>query len=289
MTDAIRLGRRTLGPESSIESPTLDRTVVRLRGATVVERGTPILDRVDWEVHAGRHAAVLGPNGAGKTTVLRLLTGRRHTTAGTVDVLGERIGRTDVRTLRRRIGVLTPALHDLLDRTAAARHLVAAAVEAVTHPTRRELTTANLARADAALATAGVAHLADRRGSQLSAGEWQRVLLARALVTEPELLLLDEPCVGLDLAQRQHFLAHLDDVLARPDAPTTVVVTHHLEELPGATSHALLLRDGRNIAAGPLDTTLTSEHVSAAYGLPVEVERTRGRLRATADLTGATT
>ena len=256
--------------------------VVALHAATVVEGGTPILADVTWSLPTGRHAVVLGPNGAGKTTLLRLLSGYRLPSSGTVDLLGERIGRVDVRALRRRIGVLSEALDRLIDRRAPIRHLVAAGIHAVTAPTRRELDEAGLARADAALAQVGMAHLGARPGRELSAGEWQRALLARALVVEPELLLLDEPCAGLDLAQREHLLALLDDLLTAPDGPTTVLVTHHLEEVPRAVTEAVLLRDGGVVATGPVATTLTSPHVSATYGLDVTVARSDGRWRATA-------
>ena len=255
---------------------------MRLDGVSVTQDGTTVLHEVDWVLAAGDHTVVLGPNGAGKTTVLRLVAGLRLASRGHVDVLGHRVGRVDMRALRRRIGIVSDALDHVIDRHAPIRHLVAAAIHAVTHPTRRELDDVSLRRADDALALVGMAHLGDRRGTQLSAGEWQRALLARALVVEPDLLLLDEPCAGLDLAQREHLLAHLDEVLAGPDAPTGVVVTHHLEEVPRAVTHALLLRDGRVSAAGPVDQALTSATVSSAYDLPVEVSRHDGRFRAAA-------
>ncbi len=262
--------------------PRADAPAVALAHATVVEGGAAILRDVTWSLDVGEHAVVLGPNGAGKTTMLRLLSGYRLPSSGTVDVLGHRIGRVDVRALRRRIGVLSDALDRLIDRRAPIRHLVAAGIHAVTAPTRRELDDDGLARADAALDRVGMRALGDRPGRDLSAGEWQRALLARALVVDPDLLLLDEPCAGLDLAQREHFLALLDDLLGAPDGPTTVLVTHHLEEVPRAARQAVLLRGGGLVAAGETAATLTSELVSRTYGLDVTVARTDGRWRATA-------
>lgn len=256
-------------------------TVVRLDRATVVQGGTTILDEVSWELRRGEHAVVLGPNGAGKTTLLRLLAGYRQPTRGTVEVLGGRLGSIDVRALRRRVGILSDALEGLITRRTNLRGLVAAGVHGVTMATRRELDAESLARADTALAAVGIGHLGDRRGTEVSEGEWKRARLARALVAEPELLLLDEPCSGLDLAQREEFLHTLDTALAAPGGPTLVLVTHHLDEVSTATtSQAVLLRDGRAVASGEVTETLTSQLVSATFGVPVTVERRDGRFSA---------
>jgi iron complex transport system ATP-binding protein len=255
-------------------------TVIELDRAGVVLQGQHILRDVSWTVVAHEHTVLLGPNGAGKTTLLRLVAGLRHATSGTVDVLGERIGRTDVRALRRCIGIVSDALDDLVDRRSPARRLVAAGRLAMTTAFGARLTPEDLDAADTALERLNVAHLADRRGLTLSEGEWKRVLLARALVGEPDLLLLDEPCNGLDLAQREHFLTDLDRVLTAPDGPTCVLITHHLEQVPTSVSSALLLRGGEVTAAGPIADSITSATVSATFDVEVEVVTTRGRLTA---------
>ncbi len=261
---------------------TPDRSAaVRLDGATVVQGGTTILDDISWELRRGEHAVVLGPNGAGKTTLLRLLSGYRQPTRGTVEVLGGRLGSIDVRALRRRVGIISDALEGLITRRTNLRGLVAAGAHGVTMATRRELDAESLERADVALATVGIAHLGDRRGIEVSEGEWKRARLARALVAEPELLLLDEPCSGLDLAQREQFLHTLDTTLAAAGGPTLVLVTHHLDEVSTATiSQAVLLREGHAVASGDITETLTSELVSTTFGVPVTVERRHGRFSA---------
>lgn len=254
--------------------------VLRVADASVVIGGQRILTDLDWSLHRDEHAVMLGPNGAGKTTLLRLLTGLRHPTSGTVDVLGERIGRVDVRELRQRIGIVSDALGDLVDRRSHLRRLVAARLHGRTTERGAPITDDDLDRADAALTTVGIAHLGHRRGTEVSEGEWQRTLLARAAVADPELLVLDEPVNGLDLAERERFLADLEATLDPPGGPTAVLVTHHLEEIPSTISHALLLRGGSTVAAGRVDDVVTSELVSRTFDVDVEVERTRGRLSA---------
>jgi iron complex transport system ATP-binding protein len=257
--------------------------VAELVGVGVRVRGATLAADVDLRVEAGRHTALLGPNGAGKTTLLRILATYLHPTTGQATVLGGRFGRTDLRTLRPRIGFVSVGLDPLLEARAPALPLVAAARAGGTWPPPDVLddpTTAAAARR--ALAQVGAEHLADRRVDTLSQGERQRVRIARALATAPELLLLDEPFAGLDLGGREALLADLDALLSAPDGPTVVLVTHHLEELPRGVRDAVLLREGRVVAAGPVEDVLADGPVSRCFGLRVAVTRIDGRFHARA-------
>jgi iron complex transport system ATP-binding protein len=252
--------------------------VARLRGVGVTVDGATILADVDLDLAAHGHLAVLGPNGAGKTTLLRVLATLRYPTRGETTVLGTTFGRGDLRALRPRIGFVSVAIDPLLQVRAPALPLVAAAVQGATWPGRDVLADpGRVAAARRALARVGAGHLADRRVDTLSQGERQRVRIARALAPDPALLLLDEPFAGLDLGGREALLADLDGVLAEPEGPTAVLVTHHLEELPTAIRTALLLRDGRPVAAGAAEDVLADGPISAAYGLPLTVSAHHGR------------
>ncbi|MBW3621464.1 MAG: ATP-binding cassette domain-containing protein [Actinobacteria bacterium] len=268
-----RVGQR--GATSSRTHPVT--AVVALAGVSVTEQGNTILGPLDLALRAGRHTVVLGPNGAGKTTLLRVLAGYRFPTTGTVELFGERLGRTDVRALRRHIGVVSTGIAHLVVQRSRVRDLVAAAVLGATRPVPAGGASAD--RVEAALAEVGAAHLADRRGDTLSQGEWQRVLIARALVVEPALLLLDEPFAGLDVGGREDLLADLDRLMTG-DGPTVVLITHHLEEIPSGTVDALLLRDARVQAHGPVTEVLTDDHLSATFGTPLTIDRRGGRLTA---------
>lgn len=256
----------------------LDDVQVRIGGAT-------LLDGVSLEIAHGRHMALLGPNGSGKTTILRVLAARLYPSSGGVEVLGARFGRADLRAARTRVGLVSVSL-DQLDRARArVDHLVAAAATGSTWPTGDPFATGPdglIDRVTRALERVGIEHLAERRIDTLSQGERQRVRIARALSLEPELLLLDEPFGGMDLAGRELLVADLDRLLAEPDGPTVVLVTHHLEELPAQVVDVALIRDGRIIAHGPTAVTLTDAHVSAAFGLPVRVREADGRWSAVA-------
>ncbi len=260
-----------------------DRTeVARLRAVGVRRGGADLLRGVDLDVGHREHLAVLGPNGAGKTTLLRILATELYPTSGEVQVLGTTFGRGDLRELRPRIGLVSLALDRLLDARMPALPLVAAARIGATWPPPGLLEREGLAAAATrALARVGAGHLAQRRVDTLSQGERQRVRIARALVIDPALVLLDEPFAGLDLGGRESLLADLDRLLAEPGGPTVVMVTHHLEELPVGVRAAVLLRDGRRVAAGPATEVLADAPVSEAFGLDVTVRAHDGRFAAT--------
>ena len=254
----------------------------RLAGVAVVRDGRTILGPVDLEIATGEHLAVLGPNGSGKTTLLAILSTYLFPTRGQVAVLDGHFGRVDLRTLRGRVGIVSAGVVGLLHRVGTVEDLVAAARHGATRPVPANDST-DRAAAGRTLARVGAVHLADRVCRTLSQGEWQRVQIARALVTDPRLLLLDEPFVGLDLGARERLLGDVADLMAEPGGPTVVLVTHHVEEVPDGVRAALLLRDGRAVAQGDATTTLTSTAVSDAFGVPVAVDRDGGRYRARLD------
>jgi iron complex transport system ATP-binding protein len=255
--------------------------VVTMKDVGVVAGGARLLDGVDLEVEPRRHLAVLGPNGAGKTTLLRVLSTYRFPSRGTVEVLGHRFGQVDLRALRPDIGFASVGLDPLLHARARVDELVAAARVGALRPLRpsgqTDAETHDGEAVQQALSRVGVAHLAERRLHTLSQGERQRVRIARALATDPRLLLLDEPFAGLDLGGREALLADLDRLLAEPDGPTVVLVTHHLEELPTGIGAVALLRAGRVTAAGPPAEVLTGPALSSTFGLDVEVAHEAGR------------
>ena len=239
-----------------------------------------ILSGIDWAVEDGERWVVLGPNGCGKTTLLRIASLYLHPSTGTVSVLGQLLGRCDVRTLRTRIGVASQAFADLLRQDLSALDAVMTAKNAALEPWWHTYDVEDRERAVHLLDRLGVAWLAERRFGTLSSGERQRVQLARTLMTEPALLLLDEPTAGLDLAGREDFVNRLTDLAADSTMPATVLVTHHVEEIPRGFTHALMLRGGTIHASGPIRETLTAATLSSCLGLPVELEDDGGRYRA---------
>jgi iron complex transport system ATP-binding protein len=255
---------------------------LRLAGVGVTRGGRHLLDGVDLRVDPDERWVVLGPNGSGKTTLLRIASLALFPTRGTVDVLGHRVGRVDVRSLRAGIGIASPAVADAVRPTITARDLVVSArsgaLETWWSPARAD----DHEVAQEALARVDVDHLAEREFGTLSSGERQRVLVARSLVAEPSLLLLDEPTAGLDLGARERLVAALGRLASDAATPPMVLVTHHVEEIPRGTTSLLLLRGGRVLAAGDLGPTLTSEALSAAFGLALEVRHRDGRWSATA-------
>ena len=258
-------------------SADLTDLVVWMDGVGVRRGATALLGRVDWRVELDEKWVVLGPNGAGKTTLLRLAATELHPTSGTVHVLGELLGRTDVFELRPRIGFSSASLASRVPGEEVVSDLVVSAGYAVLGRWRESYADLDNARATGLLAALGVVGLAGRRFGTLSEGERKRVLIARALMTDPELLLLDEPAAGLDLGGREDLLARLATLAADPDAPATVLVTHHVEEIPPGFTHAMLMRDGAVVAQGLLDSVLTEENLVKTFDVDLVLQRSGDR------------
>jgi iron complex transport system ATP-binding protein len=255
---------------------------LRLTRVGVVRPPATLLEAVDWTVRVGQRWVVLGPNGSGKTTLLRVASLYLHPSSGSVEVLGHRLGRVDVRRLRTRIGLAGPALHDMLRPDITALDVVMSAREAALETWWHTYGPDDRAHAVGLLERTGSAALAPRAFGTLSSGERQRVLIARSLWGHPGLVLLDEPTAGLDLGAREDLVARLGRLADDPATPPTVLVTHHVEEVPPGFTHALLLRRGRVLAAGAIGDVLTAEALSAAFGLALEVDRRDGRYTARA-------
>ncbi len=251
--------------------------VVELADVTVVRGRNRLLDEVSWMVRAEQRWVVLGPNGAGKTTLLQLVSAQIHPSAGVAGVLGEVLGTVDVFELRPRIGFMSAALAERIPASERVRDVVVSAAYAVLGRWREEYDEPDHERAQGLLAEVGIGHLAERSFGTLSEGERKRVQVARALMTDPELLLLDEPGAGLDLAAREDLVSTLGALAGDLDAPASVLVSHHVEEIPPGFTHALLLRAGAVVAAGPIDEALTEATLSDAFGLPLVLERREGR------------
>ncbi|HEX7356016.1 MAG TPA: ATP-binding cassette domain-containing protein [Mycobacteriales bacterium] len=241
-----------------------------------------LLRDVTWSVRRGEHWAVLGPNGAGKTSLLSVLSANRHPSSGTADVLGARLGRVDMRALRERIAVVDAPTGARLPRVLTLHDVALTGATGTVLPRYDRYDDGDHERADAELRVVGLERLRDRRFGDCSHGERARALLARALVQQPDLLLLDEASGGLDLPAREALLAAVAGACRGRAALTSVTVTHHLEELPPTTTHALLLREASVVAAGPVAEVLTDAAMSQTFGLPVRVHRDGGRWSATA-------
>jgi iron complex transport system ATP-binding protein len=256
--------------------------VLDLRGVAVVRDGATLVDAVDWQVEPDQRWVILGPNGAGKTTLLRVASTRLFPTRGVVHVLGDRLGAVDVFELRPRIGLSSVALGERIPARERVRDVVLTASYGMVGRWRERYDENDEARADDVLKQVGCDHLRDRTYGTLSDGERKRAQIARALMTDPELLLLDEPAAGLDLGGREDLVGRLATIAADPTAPTTVLVTHHVEEIPVGFTHALLLRGGRAVAHGPIGQVLTEETLSATFGLPLALDHRDGRYSARA-------
>ncbi len=250
---------------------------LQMTGVTVRRGDSLLLDGLHWRVGDGERWCVLGPNGAGKSTLLAICSASLFPTTGRVEILGERLGRCDVAELRPRIGTITSSAAQLIPPQESALDAVVTGAWAVSGRWTERYGDVDLRRAADLLEQVGAAHLAARTIGTLSDGERKRVLLARSLMADPELLLLDEPAAALDVGSREDLISRLSHLALAPDAPSIVLVTHHVEEIPPGFTHVLLLRRGRVVARGPLDTTLTSDALTATFGLPLEVETRSGR------------
>jgi len=256
--------------------------VLDLQGVTVRRGTTTILDAVDWQVNEGERWVILGRNGAGKTTMLQVASARMHPTAGRAEILGERLGKVDVFELRPRIGLASAALAERIPADETVRDVVLTAAYGVTGRWRESYEEFDTERADDLLRAFGVDALAERLFGTLSEGERKRVQIARSLMTDPEVLLLDEPAAGLDLGGREELVGALSELAGDPASPVLVLVTHHVEEIPPGFTHLMLLRDGKVHTAGPIGEVLTAENLSDAFGLNLLVAHGGGRWMARA-------
>lgn len=251
--------------------------VIRISEAVVRRGDATLLDRVSLEVAEDERWIVMGPNGAGKTTLLQIAAARMFPTSGSVELLGDEMGAVDLAEVRPRIGWASSAMVGDLPARESVRDVVMTGAWAVSGRWREHYDDADVGRADELLEQWGVAPLAHRTFGTLSEGERKRTLIARALMSDPELLLLDEPGAGLDLGGREDLVERLGRLAADSWAPALVVVTHHVEEVPATFTHALLMREGRAVAAGPAGDVLVSAVVSEAFGMPIVVDRVDGR------------
>lgn len=251
--------------------------VIAIKNAALRRGGTEILRGVTWDVNSDERWVVLGPNGAGKTTLIQIAAARLFPTAGSVEIIGEKLGRVDVRELRTMVGVTSAAVDARIPRGETVFQAVRTAAYGHTAAFRETYEAEDDARVWALLRQFGIADIAERRVQVLSSGELKRLGMARALMPNPELLILDEPTSGLDLGGRESLVATMGQLASHPYSPVLVLVTHHVEDIPAGFTHALLLKDGQTFAAGPLAETLTSENLSALFDYPLQVDRVADR------------
>ncbi|WP_134669846.1 MULTISPECIES: ABC transporter ATP-binding protein [unclassified Amycolatopsis] len=265
----------------------MSEVVLQLTDVVFRRQGKEILHGVNLTVRAGEHWALLGPNGAGKSTILGFCGAVTHPTAGTVDVLGGRLGRVELQALRRSIGHVDPR-HPLRSPLTIREVVLTGVTGSIDTPPRWQPTAAQLAQADELVDLLGLAGKAGERWPTLSQGERGRALISRALISDPRLLLLDEPSTGLDVAAREQLLETIDLLTRTHPRLASIVVTHHLEELPETTTHALLIADGSVVSSGPIDQAVTTASISRAFGHPIRVDRHDGRWSARAARTRST-
>jgi iron complex transport system ATP-binding protein len=251
--------------------------VIEFADVTIRRGQAVLLDSVNWTVEEDERWVVLGPNGAGKTTLMQVASAQLHPSSGVAGILGEVLGTVDVFDLRPRIGLTSAALAERIPRHEMVRDVVVSASYGVLGRWRESYDELDHGRAESLLVELGATQLLDRTFGTLSEGERKRVQIARALMTDPELLLLDEPAAGLDLGGREDLVSTLAVLAADELSPATVLVSHHVEEIPPGFTHALLLRRGRDVASGPLEQVVTETLLSATFGMPLQVSHEDGR------------
>jgi iron complex transport system ATP-binding protein len=256
--------------------------VVDLAGVSIVRNGSTLINDINWEVDESDRWVVIGPNGAGKTTLLQVISAQIHPSSGVAGLLGEVLGTVDVFELRPRIGLTSAALAERIPRGERVHDVVVSASYAVLGRWREQYDELDHERADELLAQLRIDRLADRTFGTLSEGERKRVQIARALMTDPELLLLDEPAAGLDLAGRETLVNTLSELAQDQYAPATVLVTHHVEEIPAGITHVMLLKGGSIVADGPLHETLTAENLTKTFDVELSLAEADGRWTARA-------
>jgi iron complex transport system ATP-binding protein len=256
--------------------------VLQFSDVSIVRDGNKILDAVNWQVNGDERWVVLGPNGAGKTTLLSVASAMMHPTSGTAQILDESMGRVDVFDLRPRIGLASTAMAKRIPGTETVLNVVLTAAYAVAGRWNETYEDIDVRRAQRVLAEWKLDALLDRKFGGLSDGEQKRVQIARSVMTDPELLLLDEPAASLDVGGREELLQLLGGYASAPQAPAMVMVTHHVEEIPRGFGHALLISRGSVVAAGPIGDVITADKLSATFGLALQVEENDGRFTARA-------
>ncbi|WP_236684764.1 ABC transporter ATP-binding protein [Corynebacterium uterequi] len=253
------------------------QALIDFQGVSLRRDGAVLVGPLDWQVLPGQRWIIVGPNGAGKTSLVRIAAAEEYPSTGEATILGERLGKTDMRDLRTLIGMSSAALAHRIPEDEKVGDLVISASYAVLGRWLEDYDEVDEHQAVAILEQVGALHLVDRRWGTLSEGERKRVLIARAMMVNPELLILDEPSAGLDLGGREDLVAYLSELANDEDAPAIVMITHHVEEIPAGFTHAMLLDEGGVVAQGPIEEVLTSEHLTATFHQPIELSRVGDR------------
>ena len=275
VTDSINNSAAASFPSDSSElnDEFNEDLLIDFQGVFFKRDGRNLVGPVDWQVELDERWVIIGPNGAGKTTLIRMASAEEFPSGGMARLMGERIGKTDMRDLRSMIGVSSSALGNRIPSEEKVSDLVISAGYAILGRWREDYDEMDFGQATEILEQVGAMHLADRTWGTLSEGERKRVLVARALMTNPELLILDEPTAGMDLGGREDLVGYLGELAMDPDAPAIVMITHHVEEIPAGFTHAMLLDEGEIVAQGLINTVMTNENLSKAFHQPIQVDR----------------